>query len=518
MKNTLKILILTVFFSFIGIKNSIAQTSTLPLIEIGDLEYQGAFRILGGIQGESRADYAIGQIEYNPINHSLFFAGFNLDGAIAEVSIPILINSTNVNDLNSSIFLQDFYRVLDRTPDSNPQNINRITGIKLFNGKLIVNGLEYYDAPANNTHTTLVIDDPSDLENSMIEGYYELDGAAHIAGWISNIPPEWQNILDGNYIAGNSSKYAINGRLSMGPSAFVFDPTALSGSPSGIIPTTTLLDYNLTNPLYADYSDYENADYNVFETNGTPPFTGHTSEDLEVVPGSNNLWTSSSQASYGFIVPGSRTYMTLGSSGGHESGIGYKATQNNGNQCGGPCPYDADDEYNYYWMWDVNDLVEVKNGTKQPYEVRPYSYGFFDVPFQTDIFSGDTPEHHPVYGGVYDSVSELLYLTVYDAGSILQYERIPLILAYKINGTVLSNNDAILNNLISITPNPTANTFTIDLKNETLEKVIIYNQLGQKIKEVTTNIVDISILSNGIYFVKITTQSGKTTIKKVIRK
>ena len=66
-------------------------------------------------------------------------------------------------------------------------------------------------------------------------------------------------------------------------------------------------------------------------------------------------------------------------------------------------------------------------------------------------------------------------------------------------------------------PNPTTNTFTIDLNGEILEKVVIYNELGQRVKEVTTNEVDISNLSNGIYFVKITSQSGKIATKKLIK-
>ncbi|VAW34186.1 hypothetical protein MNBD_GAMMA01-1234, partial [hydrothermal vent metagenome] len=70
--------------------------------------------------------------------------------------------------------------------------------------------------------------------------------------------------------------------------------------------------------------------------------------------------------------------------------------------------------------------------------------------------------------------------------------------------TALSISDEVFNNTISIFPNPTANTFTIDFGNEILEKVIIYNELGQKIKEIPiaigTNEVNISNLSNGIYF------------------
>ncbi len=70
---------------------------------------------------------------------------------------------------------------------------------------------------------------------------------------------------------------------------------------------------------------------------------------------------------------------------------------------------------------------------------------------------------------------------------------------------------------VYIYPNPTSNTFSIDLKNEVLEKATIYNQLGQKVKEVTTNEVNISNLSNGIYFVKIIAQSGNAATKKVVK-
>ena len=70
---------------------------------------------------------------------------------------------------------------------------------------------------------------------------------------------------------------------------------------------------------------------------------------------------------------------------------------------------------------------------------------------------------------------------------------------------------------INLTPNPTSNTFTINLKDETLKKAVIYNQLGQQVKETTSNEVNISNLSNGVYFVKITSQSGKTATKKIIK-
>ncbi len=407
--------------------------ASLPLVQIDVLEYQGAFIIPSAVYGESSADNVTGQMEYNPVNHSLFFAGKFSEGAVAEFSIPALVNTTTVSLLNTGTVLQNFRIVLNQTADGNPQSIDRVTGLKLFDGKLVVNGVGFYDAAADNTHTTLVIEDANNIATSTISGYYELQGAAHIAGWISTVPLVWQSTLGGAYLSGNAPNYAINSRYPQGITAFIFDPATLSGAPAGEIPTTTLLDSSLANPLYADFDTYQNANYNILSTNGTPPFTGHTAADIGAVAGTNGLWTVNSRVSYGFIVPESRTYMTIGSSGGHVSGIGYKATPNGKDyNCGGPCAYDADDYYNYYWLWDVNDLVAVKNGNMQPYDVRPYAYGVFDAPFQTDIFNGGIARHNAVIGGVYDPASGLLYLTIKGGESTARYGVNPLVVVYKL--------------------------------------------------------------------------------------
>ena len=53
------------------------------------------------------------------------------------------------------------------------------------------------------------------------------------------------------------------------------------------------------------------------------------------------IWNFLSEAVYGFIVPGTSTFAVFGSSGGVNSGIGYKLTQDNGNLCEGYCSYAA---------------------------------------------------------------------------------------------------------------------------------------------------------------------------------
>jgi len=420
--------------SFGAPQEIVAQTSSLPLFQIQDLDYQGAFRIPSGQFGASNSDYSTGSIAYNDNNGSLFLSGHRVFGTVGEFSIPTLVNNNNLNSLNEASVLQNFRQVLDVTSNGNPQNIDEITGMAYIGNKLFINAMEFYDAPANNTHTTLVIEDPSDIENSVVNGYYALDGAAHTAGWISKVPNEWVTFVGDPYIAGNSSKLSINGRLPIGVTAFGFDPIDINGTPSGTVPTTTLLDYSLSTPLHADYNTYDRPDYNVEVLNGDNSFTGHTITDADIVVGSNNLWTEESQASYGQIIPGTRTYMTIGSSGGHNSGIGYKPTQNNGNVCGGPCAYDADDYYNYYWLWDMNDLIAVKNGLLNPYDVRPYDYGEFNAPFQFDEFT-QTPEFHPIFGGTYDMDNEILYLAINDGASIDQYAQVPIIAAYKFSNT-----------------------------------------------------------------------------------
>ncbi len=437
-----------------------AQPTSAPLIQIQDLEYQGAFRIPNQTYGASSLSYSPGIIAYNPTNHSIFITGHANFRTLGEFSIPPLVNSTDLLQLNTSSNLQPFRSILDSTPDNNPQGIDRISGMELIGNRLIINAVEWYDAPANNTHTTLIVENPSNIANSPISGYYSLVGAAHAAGWMSPVPTEWQADLGTTYLTGSSSKYSINGRLAIGVTAFGFDPASFLNPASTPVPTTTMLDYSLANPLYEDYSSYQRPDYNLTDIQGST-HSGHTFADAIATVGTNDLWTTDSQASFGMILPGTRTYFTIGSSGGHNSGIGYKATQSDGNLCGGPCPYDANDEYNYYWLWDVNDLLAVKNGTINPHDVRPYAYGEFNAPFQTDHYN-QTPEFHPITGGTYDATTGMIYLSIYDGGGMGAYDRVPVIAGYKLKALQYTTLD--LSVFMEATYNPTADAMTQDLE------------------------------------------------------
>jgi len=394
-----------------------------------DFTYKGAFIMNRNARyGVSDNKYAAAIIELSADRSSFYFAGRKKDGAIAEFELPKLVISDNTRDLNitnevkqnySSVFnyglkkkgaCSEKAEVVNRIPTGNTQCINRITGMMLHDGMLVVNGIQYYDANKPNTHTTILIADPSDLKASTIYGFFSLDGAAHAAGWMSEVPPEWQQTLGGDILTGFASNFPIISRNSVGPSAFIVNSNDInpSSAPGSRIPAKTLMDFSLANPLHPDTCN----------NNQTALCTGKTNGKLPPEVGTNKLWTKKSWAVYGFIVPGTRTYAVFGSSGGHFSGIGYKIVEDNGNLCPGTCPVKSDDYYNYYWFFDVNDLVAVKNGKKQAYDVRPYDYGIFSTPFQTQAkitSRRDTPIR-PIRGGDYDQKTNTLYLVL--GGSI----------------------------------------------------------------------------------------------------
>ncbi|MFW5692628.1 MAG: hypothetical protein ACOCWL_00285 [Thermoguttaceae bacterium] len=378
----------------------------LPLVRIDDFKYVGAFRVPARQFGESDANFSQGPIALNPDRGSLFIVGHAHHQAIAEFKIPQLVESDVVADLNmAGEPLQPFVAVLHRAANGNPQDLNRIGGMFYVDGptgpELLVNAYEYYDAPADNTLSMLVVRNASDLAKSKVDGFFEVEGGAgHTAGWMSPIPGVWQAALGGPCLTGNSSGVPIISRLSVGPSAFVFNPRDVVGKAtvSSPIATKRLLDFSLANRLHEDLSN----------------------ESRE-----NDLWNHLSRAVYGIILPGTRTYATFGHSGGHESGVGYKNLQDNGRRSGGYSSYKVKDNYHYYWLWDVNDFVDVLAGEREPYDVRPYEYGVFDTPFKATSCQ--------LGGGTFDPSTGRIYLTAQKADREQGlYANPPVIMAYEV--------------------------------------------------------------------------------------
>jgi len=280
--------------------------------------------------------------------------------------------------------------------------------MELIEDQLVINYINWYDTRGKEEDTTIVFKHANNLELSEITGPFQMEGAAHASAWLTKIPVFWQKILGGSYVSGFSGGSIIS-RLSVGPSAFILSPeeSLLSLEEGSNIKTSALLDFDLKNMLY------DKAIYGEEYVSSKPILYN---KNLQ-----NKLWTVASEVSYGFIIPDSNTYVTLGYSGGHESELGYKITQDNGYLCPGPCPSIASDAYNYIWLWRVSDLLKVKQGLLNNYDVRPYQHGKFD-----------TISNAKIRGAAYDE-NGLLYLSLKQGDTIEKYKRPPLFLVYKIH-------------------------------------------------------------------------------------
>src|SRR5690554_6411952 len=83
--------------------------------------------------------------------------------------------------------------------------------------------------------------------------------------------------------------------------------------------------------------------------------------------------------------------------------------------------------------------------------------------------------------------------------------------------TTSSTNHFIKNNF-NVYPNPATDILNIGLENNlVLEKVTIYNNLGQVVKISKDAVVNVENMVSGVYFVEVITNQGKAT-KKVIKK
>ncbi|MDO5969512.1 T9SS type A sorting domain-containing protein [Flavivirga aquimarina] len=85
------------------------------------------------------------------------------------------------------------------------------------------------------------------------------------------------------------------------------------------------------------------------------------------------------------------------------------------------------------------------------------------------------------------------------------------------NLSTLLSSDSFVLSQFNMAPNPAKNETTIKLnKGLALEKISIYNNLGQFIKSTKKEIIDTSNLSTGLYYVEVITNKGKATKKLII--
>lgn len=366
-----------------------AQTSQ-PLVQQGNLVYQGAFRVPQGTDENNTFNYGGTSLAYNPANNSLFMVGHDWNQLTAEIKIPSLVNSTSIGSLNTGTILQGFKDTTEgKLGQINPgdPNSKKIGGQLVYNGNLIVTGYSYYDGAGTQAKTHF--SRPLSLSSTgSVQGPFKLSGPdVHwVSGYMTLIPAEWQSALGGPALVGNCC-LAIASVQSNGPSVSVFDPANIASGSAKV-----LVGYPLGQQLGPGEAT-QNALYNL------------TTKVRGVV-----------------FPTGTRSVLFFG-----RHGVGPYCYGT-----GAECNDSADDSkgthaypYKYQvWAYDANDLVAVKNGSKSPQSVTPYATWNYNLPFE------GTGGSHMIGGAAFDPATNNIYVSQQCADTNCA----PVIHAFKVSG------------------------------------------------------------------------------------
>jgi hypothetical protein len=293
--------------------------------------------------------------------------------------------------------LQDYVTILNKKQTGN--STNKINGILYYNQSLLVSSEITYDT-IGNPDNLQVFNDANNLSTSTFTGMLQIEGRSKAAGYMFKVPPNITDKIGADYLIGWASNNSITSRYSQGPSLYRFDPN------QAILTAHSVNKAIDTEPLMVfPFED------------GKQLVDGGDAYKLDISP----IWGAITRVTYGFIIPETNYFLALGYHGGLHSGIGYKITQSDGFLCSGPCTYESTDIYNYFWIFDVDEMLKAK----QPWLVQPVTYGKWSHPY-------DKNGTKSVIGGAFDLDKSILYLALDGAGQTRPYENVPLIISYKI--------------------------------------------------------------------------------------
>lgn len=328
--------------------------------------YLGAFRLPTG-SDYNTFDYAGANLAYNPANNSLFVSGHDQANRIAEVSIPTPSTAGSPGALPRATYVQPFNDLHDRLP--NKAIPDWMAGGLLVHANYLV-GTEYsfYENRTliSQSHWrlpgTTLAGSPTGLFSVGLKSQPpRLDIAG---GYMANIPASQQADYGGPALTGLSAVAIISG-TSVGPAVQVFNPDQLgpSTAATSYASATPLVYYPESNPLTP------------WNSSNTPYFNG-TSEIRGVMmeqDGDVLFWGS------------------------HGTGPFFYGSLNDGR--GESTTHAAPYRYQF-WRYSKADMLAVKNGTKQPWQVQPL-IDDVSMPFQTSARYAGGMAYDQANGRVY---------------------------------------------------------------------------------------------------------------------
>lgn len=373
----------------------------------GGLTYLGSFIPSdGSTAGDSFMAYTEIQALFQGSQAGrLMMTGIYAD-AICEVQIPTLVVGTNINALNVATMTQQFkYATPMRTQFYDP----RILGGYVHEGQVIIGGVSWYDnsgLPQN----YMVYRNAANLASSAQAGMFRVTGGRHNAGWTVPIPTEFQSAFGATHLQGHGGNVSILFTTTAGISIYAVnaDDIIAATTQNQIVSATPLVDYDVGNPMGGEWN-------------------------------SSPMWNALSVCGGFFFVPGTRTLMAVGQNWlskdydpRPQNQILYKSPgvvdENGDDFYGGYFSYYVNNYTNFYWLFNIDDLIAVKNGQKGTQEVLPYEWGTLPLyPFFSTLYGGS------LFGGAtYDTANNILYVSS-QRGATDRFGSVPTIAAFQLN-------------------------------------------------------------------------------------
>jgi hypothetical protein len=306
--------------------------SELPLIRATDLHYLGAFDLPmtdGTGTDEARLTWGGSAMSVTP-ERTLLLVGHDWYQKVCEVSIPEIGEQASI--------VQPCADVLEGRRGQVDEGNVKVGGTLVWDGRIIISAYSFYDADGTQTLSHFASGRQFATAGDLI-GPVQVgdDGAGFVSGYMSPIPEEWRKALGGPALTGQCCLNIIT-RTSSGPAVAVFDPR----------------DVGRTSPVPAKL------------VLGYPP-----SDPLAPADSQNALYTRASWARGIAFPAGTRSLLFIGR---HGTG---RPCYGSGSSCSDPVhDWQGEHAYPYHhqvWAYDANDLVAVKNGSKDPWEIRPYA-------------------------------------------------------------------------------------------------------------------------------------------------
>jgi hypothetical protein len=376
-----------------------AAPQDLPLIQSSDITWLGAFSIDTLAHGGASDWFGYGghglTFYQDPVHGASLYMerdSSKAGGVMAQVKIPATLStSATWSSLPQATVVQNFYDATDGNSLGNcGGNGWFMYGGLPYNNRMIWSGTCWYAYNTDQTGTHGASGFNLSVNNDFI-GWKTVAPSYKkraVSGFLASVPAEWQSLLGGGAISGNGS-ISIIGETSAGPSAYVFNPDDIyNGSTSH--PGTRLLEYGVGSDSFdqsCPLGDCPDVYWNLTTTQAGMVFPN----------GYRTVLYATNQGLDNTYCYGTTTYCqgVLGGSVCNEGGVGPKSTIQK-------------------WQllaYDANDLLAVKNGTKQYYEPKPYARF-------TNVFPatfGSSSCHNWMYGMTYDPSTRRIYIS-YDYG------------------------------------------------------------------------------------------------------